>query len=118
MSKTWSKTCKKATKTKTGAKAVLLKGQQFTAKFEVQSPAQQPRVTFDLPSMATGEQRIGLVAFDANRTLFANVRYQLSKQAGIGVEFIDFETQQLAAVGDDGTVLRGQRYTFGTWFIF
>lgn len=32
----------KATKTKTGAKAVLLKGQQFTAKFEVQSPAQQP----------------------------------------------------------------------------
>lgn len=58
------------------------------------------------------------VAFDSNRTMFANVRYQLSKQAGIGVEFIDFETQQLAAVGDDGTVLRGQRYTFGTWFIF
>lgn len=32
----------KAKKTKTGGKAVLLKGQQFTAKFEVQSPAQQP----------------------------------------------------------------------------
>lgn len=32
----------KAKKTKTGGKAVLLKGSQFTAKFEVQSPAQQP----------------------------------------------------------------------------
>ena len=31
-----------ATKTKTGGKAVLLKGGTFTAKFEVQSPAQQP----------------------------------------------------------------------------
>ena len=32
----------KATKTKTGGKAVLLKGGSFIAKFEVQSPAQQP----------------------------------------------------------------------------
>ncbi|PZN82081.1 MAG: hypothetical protein DM484_07050 [Candidatus Methylumidiphilus alinenensis] len=32
----------KAAKTKTGSKAVLLKGGNFTAKFEVQSPAQQP----------------------------------------------------------------------------
>lgn len=32
----------KATRTKTGGKAVLLKGGNFTAKFEVQSPAQQP----------------------------------------------------------------------------
>jgi len=32
----------KARKTKTGGKAVLLKGAQFTAKFEVQSPAKQP----------------------------------------------------------------------------
>lgn len=32
----------KATKTQTGEKAVLLKGNNFTAKFEVQSPAQQP----------------------------------------------------------------------------
>ena len=32
----------KATKTNTGGKAVLLKGSQFDAKFEVQSPAQQP----------------------------------------------------------------------------
>src|SRR5450432_620924 len=31
-----------ATKTNTGNKAVLLKGSQFDAKFEVQSPAQQP----------------------------------------------------------------------------
>lgn len=32
----------KAKKTNTAGKAVLLKGSQFTAKFEVQSPAQQP----------------------------------------------------------------------------
>lgn len=32
----------KATKTHTGGTAVLLKGSNFTAKFEVQSPAQQP----------------------------------------------------------------------------
>lgn len=32
----------KARKTKTGGKAALLKGGAFTAKFEVQSPAQQP----------------------------------------------------------------------------
>jgi len=32
----------KASKTNTGGKAVLLKGSQFDAKFEVQSPAQQP----------------------------------------------------------------------------
>jgi len=32
----------KATKTKSGGKAVLLKGSQFDAKFEVQVPAQQP----------------------------------------------------------------------------
>jgi hypothetical protein len=32
----------KATKTKTGGKAVLLKGGTFTAEFEVQSPAKQP----------------------------------------------------------------------------
>lgn len=32
----------KAQKTKTGSKLVLLVGSQFTAKFEVQSPAQQP----------------------------------------------------------------------------
>ena len=31
-----------ATKTKTGDTAVILKGKQFNAKFEVQSPAQQP----------------------------------------------------------------------------
>lgn len=32
----------KARKTQTGGKPVLLKGGSFTAKFEVQSPAQQP----------------------------------------------------------------------------
>lgn len=32
----------KAAKTNTGGKAILLKGKMFNAKFEVQSPAQQP----------------------------------------------------------------------------
>lgn len=32
----------RATKTRTGGKAVLLKGGSFTARFEVQSPARQP----------------------------------------------------------------------------
>jgi len=32
----------KAQKTSTGGKVVILKGKQFNAKFEVQSPAQQP----------------------------------------------------------------------------
>lgn len=35
-------TNQKATKTKAGGKAVLLKGGTFTASFEVQTPAQQP----------------------------------------------------------------------------
>lgn len=33
-----------ATKTQTGGTPLILKGNQFTAKFEVQSPAQQPSV--------------------------------------------------------------------------
>jgi hypothetical protein len=37
----------------------------------LKSAAQQPRVAFDLPSTATGEQRIGLVAFDNSRCLLA-----------------------------------------------
>jgi len=39
----------KATKTQTGGKAVLLKGGTFTAKFEVQSPAQQPTPAGPIP---------------------------------------------------------------------
>ena len=39
----------KAKKTKTGGKAVLLKGSTFTAKFEVQSPAQQPTAASPIP---------------------------------------------------------------------
>ncbi|MBL8473304.1 MAG: hypothetical protein KF778_03970 [Rhodocyclaceae bacterium] len=39
----------KASKTKTGGVAVLLKGGNFTAKFEVQSPAQQPTPSGPIP---------------------------------------------------------------------
>lgn len=42
----------KATKTKTGGLAVLLKGGIFTAKFEVQSPAQQPTPSGPIPDTA------------------------------------------------------------------
>jgi hypothetical protein len=38
-----------AKKTTTGGKAVLLKGMMFTAKFEVQSPAQQPTAAGPVP---------------------------------------------------------------------
>ena len=38
-----------AAKTNTGSKAVLLKGGNFTAKFEVQSPAQQPTPAGPVP---------------------------------------------------------------------
>jgi hypothetical protein len=38
-----------AKKTQTGGKAVLLKGMIFTAKFEVQSPAQQPAAPNPVP---------------------------------------------------------------------
>jgi hypothetical protein len=39
----------KASKTQTGGKAVLLKGGNFTAKFEVQNPAKQPQVPAPIP---------------------------------------------------------------------
>lgn len=39
----------KAQHTQTGGKKVLLKGSMFTAKFEVQSPAQQPTPTGPVP---------------------------------------------------------------------
>ena len=39
----------KATTTQTGGKKVLLKGGMFTAKFEVQSPAQQPTAAGPVP---------------------------------------------------------------------
>ena len=42
----------KATQTKTGGKPVLLKGAMFTAKFEVQSPAQQPTPSGPVPDGA------------------------------------------------------------------
>lgn len=41
----------KAQKTKTAGKAVLLKGSTFTAKFEVQSPAQQPNMPSPIPDV-------------------------------------------------------------------
>lgn len=43
----------KAQKTKTGTKLVLLKGSNFTAKFEVQTPAQQPTPTGPVPDSVT-----------------------------------------------------------------
>jgi hypothetical protein len=42
----------KASHTQTGGKPVLLKGSSFTAKFEVQSPAQQPTPTGPVPDAA------------------------------------------------------------------
>lgn len=39
----------KAGKTRSGSKTVLLKGNTFTARFEVQSPAQQPAAAAPIP---------------------------------------------------------------------
>jgi hypothetical protein len=61
------------------------------------------------------------VPFDANQSIFANVRYQISKQIGVGAEAVDITTELSdgsAGSGDDGRILRGQRFTLGTWFIF
>lgn len=58
--------------------------------------------------------------YDSNRTAFANIRYQFNKNAGIGVEVIDFQTEQVdgGVYGNGGQVLRGQRFTIGSWFVF
>jgi hypothetical protein len=60
------------------------------------------------------------VPFDENHVWFANVRYQVSKQIGFGVEIMDMHTELREGVvsGDDGQTLRGQRVTIGSWFIF
>jgi hypothetical protein len=60
----------KASKTKTGGKAVLLKGTVFTAKFEVQSPAQQPPPGPGSPIPDSTVQYSGQGMFDTTNTLF------------------------------------------------
>jgi len=60
----------KATKTQTGGKAVLLKGNTFTAKFEVQSPAQQPPPGPGSPIPDPTTQYSGSGMFVTTNTLF------------------------------------------------
>jgi hypothetical protein len=60
----------KATKTNTGGKAVLLKGTKFTAKFEVQSPAQQPPPGPGSPIPDPTSQYSGQGMFITTNTLF------------------------------------------------
>ena len=50
----------KATKTKTGGKVVLLKGSNFTATLEVQSPAQQPTPAGPVPDATTQYSGMGM----------------------------------------------------------
>ena len=59
----------KATKTNTGGKAVLLKGSTFTAKFEVQSPAQQPPPGPGSPIPDSTAQYSGSGSFMTTNTL-------------------------------------------------
>jgi len=59
----------KATKTRTGGKAVLLKGGTFTAKFEVQTPAQQPTPGGPVPD-ATPHYGGGTGMFNTMNTKF------------------------------------------------
>ncbi|MCK6592831.1 MAG: hypothetical protein L6Q76_35200 [Polyangiaceae bacterium] len=58
----------KAQKTATGGKAVLLKGKQFTAKFEVQSPAKQPTQAGPVPDPTP--QYSGSGMFISTNTIF------------------------------------------------
>ena len=60
----------KATKTKTGGKPVLLKGGTFTAKFEVQSPAQQPPPGPGAPIPDSTTQYSGEGMFVTTNSLF------------------------------------------------
>jgi hypothetical protein len=60
----------KASKTKTGGKAVLLKGGNFNAKFEVQSPAQQPPPGPGSPIPDSTTQYSGKGLFVTTNTLF------------------------------------------------
>nr|WP_255210834.1 hypothetical protein [Methylogaea oryzae] len=61
----------KATKTNSGGKAVLLKGAAtFTAKFEVQSPAQQPPPGPGSPIPDPTPQYSGFGMFTTTNTLF------------------------------------------------
>ena len=57
-----------AQKTKTGGKAVLLKGSSFTAKFEVQSPAQQPPPAAGSPIPDSTTQYSGSGSFITTNT--------------------------------------------------
>jgi hypothetical protein len=60
----------KASKTKTGDKAVLLKGGNFTAKFEVQSPAKQPPPGPGSPIPDSASQYSGKGMFVTTNTMF------------------------------------------------
>ena len=60
----------KAKKTKTGGKVVLLKGGSFTAKFEVQSSAQQPPPGSGSPIPDATRQYSGSGKFVTNNTKF------------------------------------------------
>jgi hypothetical protein len=59
-----------ATKTLTGDTAVMLKGGQFTAKFEVQSPAQQPPPGPGSPIPDSTTQYTGQGSFVNSNTKF------------------------------------------------
>lgn len=58
----------KAVKTKIGGKSVLLKGTQFTAQFEVQTPAQQPPPGPGSPTPDPVKQYVGTGTFQTTNT--------------------------------------------------
>lgn len=60
----------KAQKTKTGGKNALLKGATFTAKFQVESPAQQPPPGTSPPIPDSTPQYSGQGSFVASNTKF------------------------------------------------
>lgn len=69
----------------------------------------------DSADVAVGQVDEGGVAlaFAQNQVGFAKLEYRLSERTGLGIEFMQLETEQL-----DGSSAQGQRFNLGCWFIF
>jgi hypothetical protein len=51
--------------------------------------------------------------FLVNKVIFGNLKYNITKLYGVGVELMHFDTEQRS-----GLALTGERYTTGFWFVF
>ncbi len=85
----------------------------FNAGFGLDDPRDED-LSFTDPDDATMVEMGG--PYFSNQTIFANMKYSVTKQFGWGLEVIDFTTK---VAQDDGTTdLTGQRFTGSWWYIF